>query len=472
LKKFLFIVFSFLFLFSSVDVHAYSGFLLHTKTMNIGLTVSDISSTSNLATDGNDSTYVSLEYSTGKRYLWYEFSAPKRIDKVYIKYSGIFNLKFYDSAGNEISNLGTASLPSGQVSSINPVDNVKKVAVYENSGVSNIYEFDVYDSTIDLTPPANVASLVATGKGMDFIEVQWQPPTDSDLHEFGVYLDGNFVTRVSKSVNTYRFDSLQYDTPYVVKITSIDSSGNESNGTVLNVRTDHLDSVPPGEISNINTSITDSRVDFSFTLPTDPDFSHIDIYRDGLLLVSNHTSSVFQDTSLVPATTYQYKFVTVDNFGNRSQGLVYSVTTMADTTPPATPTNVNARHGNASAYVSWDPVKDKDLAGYNIYLNGQKVNSSLILSSNYTFTGLNNGTTYTVKVSAVDTSGNDSPLSSAVVFTPSVTGLPIFVLGFDLSDVADSVEEWFSNVWLVVAFSIAVTLAFMISHRIKHLFVN
>ena len=50
-------------------------------------------------------------------------------------------------------------------------------------------------------------------------------------------------------------------------------------------------------------------------------------------------------------------------------------------------------------------------------------------------------------------------------------GVPQIDLSYDLADVATSVTNWFSSFWLIVAFAVAIPLAFLIANRIKSLFI-
>lgn len=50
--------------------------------------------------------------------------------------------------------------------------------------------------------------------------------------------------------------------------------------------------------------------------------------------------------------------------------------------------------------------------------------------------------------------------------------IPAISLNFDLADVATAVSNWFSSMWLIVAFAVAIPLAFLIANRIKGLFLH
>ncbi|WP_167388684.1 hypothetical protein [Bacillus siamensis] len=50
-------------------------------------------------------------------------------------------------------------------------------------------------------------------------------------------------------------------------------------------------------------------------------------------------------------------------------------------------------------------------------------------------------------------------------------GIPTIALNYDLGNVATAVTNWFSSFWLIIAFAVAIPLAFLIANRIKGLFV-
>src|SRR5208283_2381319 len=87
--------------------------------------------------------------------------------------------------------------------------------------------------------------------------------------------------------------------------------------------------------------------------------------------------------------------------------------------------------GQSRIWVSWAADSEPDLAGYRVYYSvgaaGPPWNGTaaiegspspvLVTGTNWLLRGLTLGTNYFVAVSAVDTSGNESPLSPAVQVT-------------------------------------------------------
>lgn len=49
-------------------------------------------------------------------------------------------------------------------------------------------------------------------------------------------------------------------------------------------------------------------------------------------------------------------------------------------------------------------------------------------------------------------------------------GIPTVNLNYSLADVAGGTASWFDSIWLIVAFAVAIPLAFLIAGRVKGLF--
>lgn len=99
---------------------------------------------------------------------------------------------------------------------------------------------------------------------------------------------------------------------------------------------------------------------------------------------------------------------------------------LIDNTAPATPTNVVVTAGQSRIWVSWATNSESDLAGYRVYYNAGTAGPPWsgtaaiegspspvqVTGTNCLLRGLTLGTNYFVAVSAVDTSGNESTMSS------------------------------------------------------------
>ena len=129
--------------------------------------------------------------------------------------------------------------------------------------------------------------------------------------------------------------------------------------------------------------------------------------------------------SLTAGTEYKVTVKAVDAAGNVSEGAVHTFTTenAADTEAPTAPENVAVTDvTTTTAKVTWSEATDNvGVVGYNVYLNEDKVNETLITTTEYDLTALTEETNYSVKVTAVDAAKNESERSEAATFTTPKT---------------------------------------------------
>ena len=121
--------------------------------------------------------------------------------------------------------------------------------------------------------------------------------------------------------------------------------------------------------------------------------------------------------------------VVATNIDSPSKGSVHITPTIEyqdvkadDTTAPRAPRNVNVSDiDKTTATVTWDEAIDNvGVTGYNIYLGDSETpvnGDQLVMGLTYTLEGLDAATEYTVKVEAVDTSGNKSETKAEAGFT-------------------------------------------------------
>lgn len=238
---------------------AYSGGQLDGRSLNFitgasaayGVT----QSTTTNATDNNTSTRVDLGITSGKYdTLWYKFTKPVSITAYQANWaSGTLTTKFYDSDGNVIQ---TGTNPTSGVRTNISVSGVYGISVqntHATAGMS-IYEYDVF-GTIDSTPPSNVSSLTTSNITKSAIRLNFTTPSSSDFDKYKIYRNGSLIytsgSGISKSsAYIYTASGLTSGTSYTFKVTSVDTSGNESAGTSVTAST--LDITPPAEVSGVS----------------------------------------------------------------------------------------------------------------------------------------------------------------------------------------------------------------------------
>ena len=107
----------------------------------------------------------------------------------------------------------------------------------------------------------------------------------------------------------------------------------------------------------------------------------------------------------------------------------------ADKEAPTVPADVKASEiAHTGAKLTWTASKDNvEVAGYNVYLNNEKVNDELITGTEYDLADLTANTEYNVTVTAVDAAGNESEKSEAATFTT--------LKGADLTELTARIAE-------------------------------
>ena len=156
--------------------------------------------------------------------------------------------------------------------------------------------------------------------------------------------------------------------------------------------------------------------------------SDVDANRPGVQIVSTNATLTLQLRAPVGGT---YASVSLKSVAGDAYGQVGI--NLADSTPPATPANVSVTAGQSRIWVSWQTNSEPDLAGYRVYYRAGAAGPPWdgtatvegspspvqVSGTNVLLRGLSLGTNYFVAVSAVDTTGNESPLSPAVAVTTS-----------------------------------------------------
>ena len=161
-------------------------------------------------------------------------------------------------------------------------------------------------------------------------------------------------------------------------------------------------------------------------------------------MVTSHSITL---TNLSESTTYYYEVQSTDASSNTAvddnNGSYYTFTTTeADTTPPAAPTGLTATAVSHSQIdLDWNNNTEPDLDHYHVYrstTSGFPCDGSTFLdettSSEYPDMSVDDNTTYYYKVTAVDTSSNESdPSNEANATTPEApTVLTMHVLRIDM----------------------------------------
>ncbi|MFJ8417245.1 fibronectin type III domain-containing protein [Bacillus paramycoides] len=305
---------------------------------------------------------------------------------------------------------------------------------------------------------------------MDKVKFTWDNPNDPNFTGVQLYFEGEKRDFIKANVNEIVSTNLKPDSYYNYKFVAM-YGDKASEGVEKRIRTlVDMKKVPPGPVSSLTAEPTDKTVKLKWKSPKDDDLAGFKILQNGKQVAEIGLEEEFTVKNLQSLTDYTFGVISVDKDKNDSSPVSLSVKTLEenDEEPPHVPSNVFAKPSNGALIASWDKVSDKDLAGYNLYVDGKKINSNLITSTNFVIKNLENSKKYKIQVQAVDRSGNASELSLAAFGTPDVNTIPVIESNYGVKDVSDGVGTMFSQIWPALAFSVGIVLAFYVIYKLKH----
>lgn len=221
------------------------------------------------------------------------------------------------------------------------------------------------------------------------------------------------------------------------------------------------DVLPPKEVSNINVIEGFSEIFINWENPTDNDFSHVNIYKNGLLYKSGIKVQEFIDIGVVNGANYTYKITTVDDIGNESAGIEIHAKTL-EKMKEIVELKANAKHDRIN--LSWKlPQNYQELSHVKIYrkeINETVFLKNLLINEVYANGGFislfeTNGTyfndlsvlpatTYEYLLTTNDENGNESEGVTIQVTTLEEPVESIDGVGSGIDENGDYVYTWTS----------------------------
>lgn len=186
-------------------------------------------------------------------------------------------------------------------------------------------------------------------------------------------------------------------------------------------------SQPPPPEDLRATAVDPMQIDLTWSPPEDDDdfvgtIAHYNVYRDGERVASTDETS-YSDTEVEPDTRYTYRVTAVSNRQVESAPSkeARATTPPLDTEPPTVPENLEATPTDPRGVeLTWSASRDErsPVDHYRVFRDGSSVGSTA--ETVFTDGGLEPSTTYSYRVSAVDTAGNESePSDPAQATTPT-----------------------------------------------------
>src|SRR5207302_535458 len=188
------------------------------------------------------------------------------------------------------------------------------------------------------------AGLTAAAAGSTGANLSWSASTDN-VGVTGYIVRRNGVQLATPATTSYADTGLSAATTYSYTVAARDAAGNISpNSTSVSITTESAaDTMPPTVPTGLTAAAAGSNgAKLGWSASTDDvGVTGYIVRRNGVQVATAATTS-FADTGLSAATTYSYTVAARDAAGNISPNSASVSITLADTTPPTTPTGLTA----------------------------------------------------------------------------------------------------------------------------------
>jgi hypothetical protein len=299
-------------------------------------------------------------------------------------------------------------------------------------------------NAVPLAPTGLNATVVSSFQ----INLSWNAPVDNGGSSIIGYKINRSInnsttwdTIVANTGNTttYNDTGLSPNTNYRYHVFAINSIGTSLRSNTASATTPSISIVPQPPTGLVATAISSSQINLRWSAPSNnggPAITGYEIERSQdnastwSVAVSNtsSTATTYNDTGLSPSTTYTYRVSAINSVGASSPSGIASATS-ASATVPQSPTSLTANTTSSSQInLSWTAPANNggsQISGYQIERSTDSgstwsvpVPNTGSVSTMYSDAGLAHSTTYTYRVSAINSIGASSPsnTSSATTF--------------------------------------------------------
>src|SRR5216117_76511 len=241
----------------------------------------------------------------------------------------------------------------------------------------------------DTTPPSTPIGLTGEAAGSTGANLSWSASTDN-VGVTGYIVRRNGVQVATPATTSYADTGLSVGT-YSYTVAARDAAGNISpNSATASITI--ADTTAPSTPTGFTAAAAGSAgANLSWSASTDNvGVTGYIVRRNGVQVATPATTS-YADTGL-SVGTYSYTVAARDAAGNISPNSASASVTIADTTPPTTPTGLTgAAAGSTGANLSWSASTDNvGVTGYIVRRNGVQVATPATTS--YADTGLSAAT--------------------------------------------------------------------------------
>lgn len=390
--------------------------LLRGLSMYHATSFEDASGGTKTATDGNLSTYLSLNENKmqgARTTLWYEFDEPKFITTIGASIRNNDHKAFFRYWTEDGKIAGSTAYGTKPVLRIDK--KVKRVGIlHSGSGETQLAEFEAWGyETMEETPPNELTATATHNQ----VSLRWKEIPGATNYRLFVGMQ-NLVN--SPSVLAYTHRGLAQDTEYIYTLETTDKYAQTSQ-TTITVRTAEE---PPLEAPKLTGKIGYKSATLHIDHPGG--VKGYRLYQDGTALPDLYSDTTIKIDNLIGGKEYAFYVTAISEAGKESEASNQVRVTPADVPPPAAPV-LSVTPGDRSAILTIQTPAQRLLAGattqYRVYQDGKAL-AGLHTTNRIIVNGLKNDTEYAFHIVAIGAYGLESEASNTAKVKPEAKPLP------------------------------------------------
>jgi fibronectin type 3 domain-containing protein len=274
-----------------------------------------------------------------------------------------------------------------------------------------------------VTIPATPNGLSATA-GKAQVSLSWNASAGAtSYHLKRATASGGPYTQIAAPTSASFTDTgLTNGTKYFYVVSALNSAGESANSAEVNA-TPAAPVTIPAVPTGLAATAGNAQVSLAWNASTGAINYHVKratVSGGPYTQVGAPTSASFTDTGLTNGTKYFYVVSAVNSAGESANSIEVNATPVAPVTAPAIPAGLVATAGNTQVVLTW--TASSGATSYHVkratVSGGPYTQIAAPTATNFTDTGLTNGTTYYYVVSAVNNAG-ESANSSQASATPA-----------------------------------------------------
>ena len=293
-------------------------------------------------------------------------------------------------------------------------------------------------SSIAATPVAAVAGVPAAPVGLSAtpgdaqVTLSWTDPGDDTIDNYQVSSDGgtSFADIAGSGADTtgHIVTGLTNGTAYTLALRAVNGSG---TGAVSSIAATPV--AVPAPPSGLTAAAGDAQVTLSWTDPGNDTITGYELRVDSGawadIAGSDADTASHTVTGLTNGTEYSFALRAANASGDGAVSSIAATPRAAVAGVPAAPVGLSATPGDAQVTLSWTDPGDATIDNYQLSSDGGTSFADIAGSGARPYTGLTNGTAYTLALRAVNASGDGAVSSIAATPVAAVAGVPAAPVG-------------------------------------------